>query len=407
MISWLLENDFMPHGHCYFWRPDILWTHVVSDAVIAVAYFSIPVTLLFFLRRRPDIPFPAMIALFALFIVLCGAGHLLEIWTIWNPIYSLQGVEKALTALVSIATAVAMVPIIPKVLAMRTPAELQREVDGAVNRLRETQDQLVQNEKMASLGALVAGVAHEINTPVGIGVTAASTLRDHALSLRRGYANGTLRRSELDHFVSLAEQSADIILRNMERAADLVRSFKQVAVDQSSGERRRFELRPYIDEVLLSLGPRLKKTSHAVELDCADGVFVDSYPGAVAQIVTNLIGNSLMHAWPDDRAGHIRIAVRTHADIIDLIYTDDGVGIPPEDLERVFEPFFTTKRGAGGSGLGLHIIYNLVTQLLAGRIRITSVPGQGVQVSITFPAILAPQKVPPAPNATATPIPTV
>lgn len=404
MISWLLENDFMPHGHCYYWRPDILWTHVISDAVIAVAYFSIPVTLLFFLRRRPDIPFPAMIALFALFIVLCGAGHLLEIWTVWNPIYSLQGIEKALTALVSIATAVAMVPIIPQVLAMRTPTELQNEVDRAVHRLRETQDQLVQNEKMASLGALVAGVAHEINTPVGIGVTAASTLKGHAASLRKQYVEGTLRRSELDRFVSLAEESAEIILRNMQRAADLVRSFKQVAVDQSSGERRRFELRPYLDEILLSLGPRLRATSHTVELDCANGLAVDSYPGALAQIVTNLISNSLLHAWPDGHAGHIRIAVRAHADMIELNYADDGVGIPADNLERVFDPFFTTKRGAGGSGLGMHIVYNLVTQRLAGRIRITSVPDQGVRVSITFPATLAPQDMTPdSPGTAASP----
>src|SRR5689334_13418141 len=153
MLSWLFENSFMPHGHRYFWRPDILWTHVVSDAVIALAYFSIPITLLYFLRRRPDIPFPAMIVLFALFIVLCGSGHVIDIVTVWNPVYALSGAERAATAVVSIFTAVAMVPIIPQVLAMRTPAELQKEVDQAVDQLRETQSQLVQNEKMASLGA--------------------------------------------------------------------------------------------------------------------------------------------------------------------------------------------------------------------------------------------------------------
>ena len=394
MLSWLFENSFMPHGHCYFWRPDILWIHVVSDAVIALAYFSIPVTLLYFLRRRPDIPFPAMIALFALFIVLCGSGHVIDIVTVWNPVYALSGAERAATAVVSIFTAVAMVPIIPQVLAMRTPAELQREVDLAVDQLRETQSQLVQNEKMASLGALVAGVSHEINTPVGIGVTAASALQERARQLRKQHSEQTLTASDLDGFVAVAEESSQIILRNLQRAADLIHSFKQVAVDQASGERRQFALRAYLDEVLLSLGPRLKRTPHKLSVDCADGVMLDSYPGALAQVLTNLVTNSLMHAFPDDRKGRIGIAAREEAGTIRLYYWDDGVGIAPEHLPRIFDPFFTTKRGRGGSGLGMHIVYNLVTQLLGGTIEVTSTPGQGTQVFVTFPASAAPRTMP-------------
>ena len=131
-MSWLFENDFMPHGHCYLWRPDILWMHVISDGIIAMSYYSIPITLLFFLRKRPDIPFPAMIALFALFIVLCGTGHAIEIWTIWNPVYAFSGAWKAVTAAVSVVTAVALVPIVPQALAMRTPAQMPQEVDRAV-----------------------------------------------------------------------------------------------------------------------------------------------------------------------------------------------------------------------------------------------------------------------------------
>ena len=385
MLNWLFEGGFMPHGHCYFWRPDILWTHVISDAVIAAAYFSIPVTLLYFLRRRPDIPFPAMIVLFATFIVLCGTGHILEIWTVWNPVYALQGAEKAATALVSIATALAMIPIIPQVLAMRTPAELQKEVNRAVDQLRESQDRLVQSEKMAALGALVAGVSHEINTPVGIGVTAASALQEQAWRIRVQYAAEGLKKSDLDHFLATASESSDIILRNLQRAADLVQSFKQVAVDQVSGERRRFAIREYLEEVLRSLGPKLKPARHAVNVDCADALILDSYPGALAQVLTNLVSKSLLHAYPDGRTGRIDIVVRQHAGQVRLEYADDGIGIPPEDLRRVFDPFFTTKRGSGGSGLGMHIVYNLVTQMLGGTIDIASTVGQGMRVVVTFP----------------------
>jgi signal transduction histidine kinase len=385
MFNWFAENSFMPHGHCYYWRPDILWLHVVSDAIIALAYFSIPVTLLYFLRRRPDIPFPAMIVLFAVFIVLCGSGHILEVVTVWNPIYALQGTEKAATAVASIITAVAMVPIVPQVLAMRTPAELQKEVDKAVEQLRETQDKLVQNEKMASLGALVAGVSHEINTPVGIGVTAASMLEERTRLLGKQAAEGTLRRSELDAFVAVAQESSQIILRNLQRAADLIQSFKQVAVDQASGERRQFALRAYIDEVLLNLGPRLKRTAHTVSVDCPAEVVPDSYPGALAQVLTNLVDNSLLHGFPEGRTGHIAITAREQAGMVRLDYSDDGIGMPPEDLRRIFDPFFTTKRGKGGSGLGMHIVYNLVTQMLGGAIDVTSAPGQGTQVHVSFP----------------------
>ena len=238
MLNWLLEQDFMPHGHCYFWRPDILWLHVVSDTIIALAYFSIPVTLLYFLRRRPDVPFPAMIVLFATFIVLCGTGHLLEIWTIWTPQYSLQGVEKALTAAVSILTAAAMVPIVPQVLAMRTPAEMQQEIDHAVSRLQQTQEQLARNEKRASLDALVAGVAHDINTPIGNGVTAASTLQAHAAALRKLHEGNALKRTDLDRFLATADEATQIILKNMERAAELVQRFKQIPADPSADQAR-------------------------------------------------------------------------------------------------------------------------------------------------------------------------
>jgi len=157
-------------------------------------------------------------------------------------------------------------------------------------------------------------------------------------------------------------------------------------VDQASGERRQFVLRQYIDEILTSLAPTLARTTHAVTVECPENLTLDSYPGALAQILTNLVNNSLMHAFPDGREGGIRISVAQEADGIVLHYADDGIGMEPDNLRRIYDPFFTTRRGSGGSGLGMHIVYNLVTQLLGGTIQATSQPGQGAQFEIRFPA---------------------
>ena len=263
-------------------------------------------------------------------------------------------------------------------------SQANEDLQQALQQLRIAQTQLVQSEKLASLGALVAGVAHEINTPVGVGVTAASTLQDWAQRVQQQQAAATLTRSELDRFLAVAGESTQILLKNLQRAADLIQSFKQVAVDQSSGERRRFELKGYIDEVLLSLAPKLNRTPHKVTVECPT-LTVDSYPGALAQILTNFISNSLAHAFPPGRSGTMRVAVTREGDAVVLRYADDGIGIPPENLARIYDPFFTTKRGSGGSGLGMHIVYNLVTQLLGGTIHAGSTEGQGTTFEVRFP----------------------
>ena len=263
------------------------------------------------------------------------------------------------------------------------------ETRAALQRLKEAQAQLVRNEKLASLGALVAGVAHEINTPVGVGVTAASTLQNSAAELKKRYESDTLRRSDLDRFVVMADESTQIILRNLQRAADLIHSFKQVAVDQTSGERRAFELKSYVAEVLVSLGPKLRQSNHTVQVDCPQMIPVETNPGALAQILTNLLSNSLLHAYAPGQAGQIQVSLRHENDWVTLRYRDDGAGIPKENLQRIFDPFFTTKRGTGGSGLGMHIVFNLVTQVLGGTIDVSSKPGQGAEFVVHFPANLS------------------
>lgn len=251
--------------------------------------------------------------------------------------------------------------------------------------LRSTQTELLRSEKMAALGALVAGVAHEINTPVGIGVTAASYLGEEVRTLQRRLQDGGLTRSQLDAFLAVCAESSDLVLNNLRRAAELISSFKQIAVDQTNGERRRFDLGQYLQEVVRSLQPQLRAGAHQLVLEAPAGLHVTADPGNVAQVVTNLVMNSLIHGFEGRGQGRMRLSLTQQAGVLLLRYEDDGRGITPDHLPRIFEPFFTTRRGQGGSGLGLHIVYNLVTQGMNGSIDCHSYPGQGTVFEIRMP----------------------
>ncbi len=252
----------------------------------------------------------------------------------------------------------------------------------SLEELHRTQNQLIQSGKMAALGNLVAGVAHEINTPVGIGVTAASLLEEKTSEIALSYSSGQLRRSDLEKYFKMATQSSTSILSNLERASELIQSFKQVAVDQSVEEKRRFRFKRYMDEVLLSLWPGYKRTGHTISVSCPDDLFVYSYPGVFMQIITNMVVNSLIHGFEDIEQGHIHISVSEQENELHFRYSDDGKGMNEEHIRKIFDPFFTTKRARGGTGLGMHIVYNLVTQTLDGQIECSSVPGKGTDFFI-------------------------
>ncbi|MGQ0799851.1 MAG: two-component regulator propeller domain-containing protein [Pseudomarimonas sp.] len=256
---------------------------------------------------------------------------------------------------------------------------------GTVADLKLAQRQLVDSEKMAALGGLVAGVAHAINTPLGISVTAASHLQGETLRLRRQLESGELKRSDLDAYESTARESSELILRNLQRADKLVKSFKQVAVDQSSEARRHIVLALYIDEILTSLRPALKRARHRIIVDCPPDLGFVTLPGAIYQVLANLVMNTLVHAFAPDEPGEIRIEASLKATHVLLTYADNGCGMTEESRLRIFEPFYTTRRGQGGSGLGMHIVFNLVTQGLGGTIECDSAPGQGVYFSIQIP----------------------
>jgi signal transduction histidine kinase len=267
----------------------------------------------------------------------------------------------------------------------------KERADTALADLRNTQQSLIQAEKLASLGQLVAGVAHEINTPVGVAMTTSTAVQSEVEGLRQKLESGRLMKSDMTRTVERLTEGARLTFVNLNRAADLVYSFKQIAADQASGERRRFELKGWLHELLTSLGPMLRRAGHEMKVECPEDITIDSYPGALVQVITNLISNARDHAFPDGRTGHLALKVsRLRGDHVRIAFSDDGVGIPPEHMPKVFDPFYTTGRDRGSTGLGLHIIYNLVTGTLGGRIHLDSRPGAGTTVVIEIPMSLGP-----------------
>ncbi|MBF0293650.1 MAG: HAMP domain-containing histidine kinase [Magnetococcales bacterium] len=261
-----------------------------------------------------------------------------------------------------------------------------RELESSLSLVKRTHVQLLASEKMASLGGLVAGIAHEINNPVGIGVTAASYLEGKTRECSASFQAGTLSKSDLATYFQDALDSSAMILSNLKRAADLVRSFKQVAVDTSSEASRRFDFATLLHQILHSLHPHLKKTGHQLLVQCPEGLYHFGRPDVFSQIVTNLVLNSLQHGFDPSQTGEIRIEIAPLGeDEMLLRYADNGHGMTDEVRSRIFEPFFTTARGKGGSGLGMHIVFNLVTATLGGEIHCISTPGHGVLFSIRFP----------------------
>jgi len=263
------------------------------------------------------------------------------------------------------------------------PATIVWHYDITDQKLAEKE--LVQTEKLASLGGLVAGLAHEVNTPIGVGLTAATFMEEKVSDISKQVAEESLTRRGLDDFLDLAGQSSRIIVSNLHRASDLVRSFKQVAVDQSSDELRTFKLVDYLEEILLSLLPQTKKTPHTISVSGDRDIVLTSFPGALSQIITNLVLNSLIHAFEEGETGEIRIESTLSGQNAHIRYSDNGKGVSAEVLNRIFDPFYTTRRGSGGSGLGMHIVYNLATRKLGGSVVCESVPEEGISVHITVP----------------------
>jgi signal transduction histidine kinase len=272
--------------------------------------------------------------------------------------------------------------------------EKRRQAEAALH-ASETQRYLIETERLAALGGLVAGVAHEINSPLGISLTVASTLAHRCAGFTAEVAAGPVRRSQLADFVGSCREAAHQLVANLERAGELVQSFKQVAIDRSLADRRTFDLKVATEQIVASVRPGLPRLRDAIVLEMPPSVQMDSYPGAYGQVLTNLIFNAVTHGFADGNSGQMRIkAHRVGLDHVEVAFSDDGSGMPEEVQRRVFDPFFTTKRAQGSTGLGLYIVHNLVTQQLGGLIRLQSAPGKGTTLSMTLP-VRAPSQAEP------------
>jgi len=262
----------------------------------------------------------------------------------------------------------------------------KEHAEDALRDLQDAQRSLIEAEKFAALGGLVAGVAHEVNNPVGISLTVASSFARRCAQFSDEIRDGAVRRSKLEEFVAGSHEAAKQLVTNLNRAADLIQSFKQVAVDRSDAERRVFNLREATEQMMVSLRPALKHSLVWLSVDVPEEISLKSYPGPYGQVLTNLVLNALTHAFPDKRAGTLRLSARKlGTEQVEIEFADDGVGMSEEVQRRAFEPFFTTRRNRGGTGLGLHIVYNLVTRRLGGTLRLESQPGHGTVFRIRLP----------------------
>ncbi|MBQ4833907.1 sensor histidine kinase [Pseudoalteromonas sp. MMG010] len=261
----------------------------------------------------------------------------------------------------------------------------QTELQGYLDELNLAHERLVGSEKMAALGGLVAGITHDINTPIGIGVTATSFLEERLTQIDTAYKTKTLSPKALEDFINDAKQSTTLLTNNLDRASELIASFKQIAVDQASEAIRTINFKDYVNEIIHSLHPKIKKTSHEITLQCEDDLILNLPAGAISQIFTNLIMNSLIHGFESIQHGVITIDVKQSDEDLIIDYKDNGHGVTAEQLAKLFDPFFTTKRDQGGSGLGTHITFNLVKQTLSGSIEASSKENEGLHYHIKFP----------------------
>ncbi|HEU4846444.1 MAG TPA: ATP-binding protein, partial [Burkholderiaceae bacterium] len=260
------------------------------------------------------------------------------------------------------------------------------DLSAALDTLRRTQHELLAAEKMASLGSLVAGIAHELNTPIGNSLLASTALADRVHAFNALVADGNLRRSELQRYLDEVLLASELISGSLRKAADLISSFKQIAVDQTNDQRRQFDLATAVHDAVATYMPRLRRSNCTVRVNIADGIKLDSYPGGLYQILNNLFNNALAHAFEQRASGTVTIGAAAAADdMVELVFADDGAGMTEEVLRHVFDPFFTTKMGQGGTGLGMNIVYNIVTGMLGGTIEIDSSTEHGTSVTIKMP----------------------
>jgi signal transduction histidine kinase len=365
-----------PNTHLSEWR-DVLTnrTNQINNDVQNVLYTSIKNSNVIPVVRQLIVPLIQEESL----ILIAGVANKTEDYTYYDA-YQLTLLMQGLVTIMQKKRADERILEINKDLEFKT-----KELKASLKVIQKTQNQLVESEKMASLGELVAGVAHEINTPIGLAVTESSFMEYKTSELDKKYRTGKMKRSDLEKYMKTVTEASVGILKNLNRAANLIQNFKQVAVDQSNEQKRQINVNQYLNEILVSLRPKYKRTSHKIIVNCPDDIDIVTYPGAFYQVISNLIMNSLIHGFENIDNGEMIFNISLQETKVFIDYSDNGKGIDSGVISRIFDPFFTTKRGQGGTGLGLHIVYNLVVQNLKGSITCSSEPGRGCRFLITMP----------------------
>ena len=401
--SFLVDGAFIPHGHCYLWRPGLVLLHILSDSLIALAYFSIPVALIYFVRKREDLPFKSILLLFGAFIISCGTTHLMEIWTLWHPTYWLSGLIKAITAFISVYTAIVLLPIIPQALALQSPAQLEKansELKLTLQELANTQAQLIHTEKMSSLGQLVGGIVHEINNPINFiygNTTAAKEYAENLLDLvslyQENYPNPQAEIQVYTEKIDLDFIQEDLpkILSSMEMGADRIRKLILGLRNFSrldEADVKEVDIHEGIDSTLLILQNRLKgKADHSdIEAikDYGNLPKVECYPGQLNQVFINILTNAISRLKGSSNQPQIRI----HTEVLDsdnqvlIKITDNGSAIAEEVPEQIFDSFFNNK--IIDTNIGMSISYQIIAQH-GGQLQSIAVAPQGTEILIQIP----------------------
>ena len=412
------DGLFIPHGHCYLWKPGLVWLHILSDSFIALAYYSIPISLIYFVHKREDLPFKNVLLLFGAFIISCGTTHVMEIWTLWHPTYWLSGSIKAITALISVYTAMVLVPIIPQALALPSPAQLaasNAELKAALENLENTQAQLIQTEKISSMGKLVSGIAYEINNPTNFiygNIQFAQEYVQNLLGLIALYKEQYPQpASAIETYIQefdtdFLQEDIQKILSSIELGATRIREVilslrKFSRLDEA--EIKKVDIHKGIDSTLLLLQNRLKGQSQfpAIEVIKEYGNLpkINCYPKQLNQVFMNILTNavdaleeSLVNEQKSKEHGCdilTKPKIYIHTEVVDneqirVRIADNGYGMSEEIRQKVFEPFFTTKPITSGTGLGLSISRQIIDKH-GGKIECISSPFQGTELIIQFP----------------------
>ncbi len=384
-VSFFNTEQFMPHGMCYQWQTDILMTSVISDVATAAAYYSITAAFIYFVKKRSDILYPWFFILAgSIIFAACGTSHLISAIVIWEPIYGISAITKAVTAVSSMATGVLIWYVLPFFLRLPSPSKLEEKnqaLQTSLNKFQQAQHQLIESEKLASLGNMVAGVAHELNTPIGIGITSTT----YAQQLIAKAKDKDLNSLEMYELVESIGESCDLTLKNLAIGRDLINRFKEVAAVENTKFSYTFDLKIYIEDILTTLLNKYQVDGNTVEFNCPDNLMIKINPNSALHIISNLVDNSIKHAFTGSQTGKINITInQTQDHSLEILYTDNGKGMDVKEVENIFTPFYTNSRGKGNSGLGMTIVYNTIKSL-KGNISCQSTLNEGTHFAITLP----------------------